>query len=310
MDLVPSMEGTSLRQGTVMTHNTVITLDKQKWMSNALDIDRIKLTDVIWPGAHNAGMDKQAPNYEVVVGNWTTCQNGSFTWQLSNGARAFDIRLGYTEGADQSIFYFHHNGYQSHRVLDELISAILSFLDRNPDEFVVFDFHELGDGNKPFDYQKLNALLVSQLGQRAIPPGDATKTIGELKRISARRRVVLAAPARRELDEDYFWPRITHKWAGRRFTDSDDLKTHISNTLKDAPYETFLWSLSATSYAFLGGPQDIKIHINDWFNPTRDWVTRCSIINTDFFDESEIVRYCWSATSMKAVYGDALHAPA
>jgi 1-phosphatidylinositol phosphodiesterase len=40
---------------------------------------------------------------------------------------------------------------------------------------------------------------------------------------------------------------------------------------------------------------------------TDDWVTRCSIINTDFFDESRIVRYCWSASSMKAVYGHALH---
>ena len=65
--------------------------------------------------------------------------------------------------------------------------------------------------------------------------------------------------------------------------------------------------MSATSYAFLGGPQDIKNYINDWFNPSRDWVTRCSIINIDFFDESEIVRYCWMATSMKAVYGRALH---
>ncbi|EJM18945.1 hypothetical protein PMI21_01916 [Pseudomonas sp. GM18] len=290
-----------------MTHNTAVTLDKQKWMSNVLDIDRIKLTDVVWPGAHNAGMDKQAPNYEVVIGNWTTCQNGSFAWQLSNGARAFDIRLGYTEGTDQSIFYFHHNGHQSHRVLDELVTAVLAFLERNPDEFIVLDFHQLADGAKPFDYQKLNDFLVSRLGQWVIPPDNATKTIGELKQISTRCRVVLAAPLRRELDEDYFWPRITHKWSSRRFIDTEDLKTYISSTLKDAPYGAFLWSLSATSYAFLGGPQDIKNQINDWFNPTRDWVTRCSIINTDFFDESEIVRYCWTATSMKAVYGHALH---
>ncbi|MBA4362156.1 MULTISPECIES: phospholipase [Pseudomonas] len=290
-----------------MTQNTAGTLDKQKWMSNVLDIHRLKLTDIVWPGAHNAGMDKQAPNYDVVIGNWTTCQNGSFAWQLSNGARAFDIRLGYTEGADQSIFYFHHNGYQSHRVLDELMTDVSAFLDRNPDEFIVLDFHQLADGSKPFDYQKLNDLLVSRLGQRVIPPGDAEKTIGELKRISSRRRVVLAAHGRRELDEDYFWPRIPHKWINKRFTDTEDLQNHVSSALEDAPYETFLWSLSATSYAFLGGPQDIKIQINDWFNPTRDWVTRCSIINTDFFDESEIVRYCWTANSMKAVYGHALH---
>ncbi|QAY86327.1 PI-PLC domain-containing protein [Pseudomonas arsenicoxydans] len=290
-----------------MTHNAGTTLDKQNWMRHVLDVHRLKLTQIVWPGAHNAGMDKQAPNYDVVVGNWTTCQNDSFAWQLANGARAFDIRLGYTEGVDQSIFYFHHNGYQSHRVLDELITAVSAFLDRHPDEFLVLDFHQLGDGSKPFDYQKFNALLVSRLGQRVIPPTDARKTVGELKQLSTRRRVVLAATAQAELDQDYFWSRIPHKWVNKRFSDTDDLKNHISKTLEDAPYETFLWALSATSYAFLGGPQDIKVQINDWFNPTRDWVTRCSIINTDFFDESEIVRYCWTATSMYAVYGSALH---
>jgi len=29
-----------------MTHSTTITFDKQKWMSNVLDIDRLKLTDI------------------------------------------------------------------------------------------------------------------------------------------------------------------------------------------------------------------------------------------------------------------------
>lgn len=292
-----------------MTRSTEGTLNKKQWMSNVLEIDRIKLTDVIWPGTHNSGMDKQAPNYDVVIGNWTTCQNDSFAWQLANGARAFDIRLGYTAGHDQSVFYFHHNGYQSHRVIDELIDAVSTFLDQNPDEFIVFDFHQLGDGSKPFDAKKLNDLLVSRLGNRIIAPSDATKTVGELKRVSTRRRLVLAAAFVQGLDDDYFWPRITHKWSGEVFTDTTELERHISSTLQHAPYPTFLWSLSATSYGFLGGPQDIKNQINDWFNPTRDWVTRCGIINTDFFDESDIVRYCWIATSMKAVYGSALHRP-
>jgi hypothetical protein len=68
-------------------------------------------------------------------------------------------------------------------------------------------------------------------------------------------------------------------------------------------------SLSATCYSLLGGPANITRHLNHWFSTTGGWVTRCSIINTDFFDESDIVRYCWSATSMKAVYGHTLYEP-
>jgi 1-phosphatidylinositol phosphodiesterase len=290
-----------------MTSNTRGLLDKQTWMSNTLEINQLKLTDIVWPGVHNAGMDKKSPNHDAVLGHWTICQNDTFSWQLANGARAFDIRLGYTAGATRSGFYFHHNGFRSHRVLDDLIDAVLLFLDRNPDEFIVLDFHQLADGNKPFDHERLGDWLVRRLGQRAVLPGDGLKTVGELKAASRHRRVIMAAPARPELDGDYFWPRIPHKWRDNRFSDPAELQRYIVQTLEDAPYETFLWSLSATTYSLLGGPGNIKRQINDWFNTTGNWVTRCSIISTDFFDESEIVRYCWSATSMKAVYGRALH---
>lgn len=288
--------------------NSIVTgeLDKRTWMSNVLDISRLKLTDVIWPGTHNCGMDKKAPDYDTLRGNWTTCQNDSFAWQLANGARAFDIRLGYTASAQNPSFYFHHNGYQSGRTLDDLITAVIAFLGQNRDEFIVLDFHELGDAAKPFDYQRFNDLLIERLGAYLIPSAEAHLTVGELKRASTQRRVVATAAAKRELDEDYFWPFIWHKWSGKRLNDTSGVYSYIKTILERAPYPRALWSLSATSYSLVGGPQHIKNQINDWFHTTRDWVTRCSIINIDFFEESDIVRLCWSATSMKAVYGDAL----
>ncbi|KJZ43127.1 phospholipase [Pseudomonas fluorescens] len=287
-----------------MTLNTATTLDKQQWMSNVLEIGRLRLTDIVWPGTHNAGMDKKAPNYDVLVGNWTTCQSDSFAWQLANGARVFDIRLGSTAGPAVPVFYFHHSGYQSHRNLDELIDAVTTFLDRNPDEFIVLDFHRLGDAAKPFDYQQFNDVLMRRLGSRLIRSLDAFNTVEQLKRASSQRRIVMAAQAKPGLDSDYFWPQIHHKWNGKVFTDTSDLQSHIQTSLVGAPYDTFLWSLPATCYSLLGGPLHIKNQINDWFHTTRDWITRCSIISTDFFDEADIVRYCWSATSMKAVSGD------
>ena len=283
-------------------------LNKQTWMSLVLDIDKLKLTDIVWPGAHNAGVDKKASGQDAVVGHWTSCQNDTFAWQLANGARAFDIRLGYTQSPEPQ-FYFHHNGFRSGRDLDELIESLLQFLDRNPDEFIVLDFHQLGDGDDSFDHKKLSDRLVRRLGLRTIHPADAVKTVAELKRSSRHRRIILAAPLHSGMDRDYFWPRITHKWHDSTFTDAGELQRHIARTLEDAPYETFLWSLSATCYSLLGGPANIKRQLNHWFSTTGGWVTRCSIISTDFFDESDIVRYCWSATSMKAVYGHALHEP-
>lgn len=276
-------------------------VDTQCWMNKVLDIDRLKLTDLIWPGVHNAGMDKKAPNYEVIVGNWTTCQNDSFAWQLAKGARAFDLRLGYTPGSPAGTFYFHHNGHQSHRVLDELLDAVNNFLERNPDEFIILDFHQLRDGDQPFDFKQFNDLVKLRLGARTIAPDDDEKTIGELKAASSKKRVVLASRYSVDLDLDYFWSSVPHRWSGSRLTNVAELRQHIVTTLDTPRFGSYLWSLTATSYSFLGGPVDIKEHINDWFHSSRDWVTQCSIISTDFFDESEIVGYCWVANSMKAV---------
>lgn len=113
---------------------------------------------------------QKAPSYEVVVGHWTTCQNDSFAWQLDHGARAFDLRLGYLPGSPKGTYYFHHNGYRSHRVLDELIDAVHGVLDRNPDEFIILDFHQLRDGDNAFDFRQFSDLLKQRLGQRAISP--------------------------------------------------------------------------------------------------------------------------------------------
>ncbi|WP_347906031.1 phospholipase [Pseudomonas purpurea] len=285
-----------------MTQTTTGHINKQGWMGEVLNVDAMKLTDIIWPSAHNCGMDKKAPNYDVATGNWTTCQNDSFSWQLSHGARVFDIRLGYKRGWDQGIFYFHHNGHESHRVLEELIDAVLSFLAQHSTEFIILDFHQLGDGDKPFNYTAFNDLLVGRLGSRIIPTANTGKPIAELKRISSLQRIVLRAPALRVLNDIFFGYTIPHKWSGQTFTDAEDLKTHISRTLDSTHTTPGLWSLSATSFTFLGGPVDIKHHINDWFHSSRDWITRCSIINTDFIDESEIVRYCWIGSSMKGAY--------
>lgn len=284
-----------------MPNSPTINVDKQCWMSKVPDINRLRLTDLVWPGAHNAGMDKKAPNYEVIIGNWTTCQNDSFAWQLANGARAFDLRVGFRPGSPKGTYYFHHNGYQSHRVLDELITAVNAFLDRNPDEFIILDFHQLRDGDQHFDYRQFNDLLVQRLGQRAIAPDDEEKTLGELKAASRKKRVILASRVSVELDPDYFWITIPHRWSGSRLTNVAELRRHIVNTLDTPRFGSYLWSLAATSYTFLGGPVDIKQHIDDWFHSSRDWISRCSIISTDFFDESQIVGYCWVANSMKAV---------
>jgi 1-phosphatidylinositol phosphodiesterase len=61
------------------------------------------------------------------------------------------------------------------------------------------------------------------------------------------------------------------------------------------------WSLSATSYAALGGPVDIHTDLDHWFDPAKsDWLRRCNIVNVDFIEESKLVEFSRTANLLKA----------
>ena len=127
-----------------------------------------------------------------------------------------------------------------------------------------------------------------------------TRYPAELKRTRTRSRVMLAASGSLDLDRTLFWPRISHKWKDSTFTSPQDLYLHIARSLNKEPVSsTFPWSLSATCYSLLG-PADIKHYLDIWFHPSVQWISRCSIINSDFVDESKIVEYCAVANAIKA----------
>lgn len=272
------------------------------WMTHLPEIDTLTLGELSLPGAHNAGMDKKADNYDVISGNWLTCQNDSFYYQLTNGARALDLRLGYERtrtGRDR--FYFHHNGGRSFRELEALINDVKRFTQQNPDEFIILDFHQLGDGDQYFAYEQFSALLMRHLGSQIIPPRRIHMTLGDLKKASKTQRILVATGYFPSADYEYFAQRIQHEWSGKGLTSPEELNAHISKVMQYPPSNYMPWSLSATSYGALDGPRDISPQLNEWFHPINaDWINKCSIVNADFFEESHLVANCRMANLIKA----------
>lgn len=272
------------------------------WMSNIPVIDSLSLGELVLPGAHNAGMDKKAPNYDIFSGHWLTCQNDSFYYQLTQGARALDLRLGYERTrAGNDRFYFHHNGGESFRYLENLFNDVNRFLQENPDEFIVLDVHELTSGNTPFDHKAFNGLVLKHLEHRIITSGNSHLSLRQLKQVSRLRRVLVAAYVHPDLDSTYFHRQIKHKWSGISDTSVSELKTYITEVMESPPASVMPWSLSATSYNLLGGPVNIKEHLDEWFNPlVRNWIRKCSIVNADFFEESDLIHHCRQGNLIKA----------
>lgn len=266
------------------------------WMSQASAIDVLTLAELVLPGAHNAGVDKKA--YYVLPGvvHWVACQNNSFLAQLNNGARAFDLRL---EQDEKGNFWFQHNGFRSSRDLGGLLMALDRFLIANPNEFIVLDFHEMSRSSGGFIVSEFVREMLMHLGKYMIPTSNSGMTLAQLKRASKLQRVMVAAED--GLDPTWFNRRISHRWSGINTANTAELHGFITRVMQDPPQESLPWSLSATSYSIAEGPKDIKEAMNEWFDPARsDWASKCSIINADFFEESNLVMFCRTANIAKA----------
>ncbi|MCP1445671.1 1-phosphatidylinositol phosphodiesterase [Pseudomonas sp. GGS8] len=280
----------------VIQHNYAF----RNWMAAAPAIDTLSLAELTLPGTHNAGSDWKASWPLIPGAHWLACQHESFYSQLRHGSRVLDIRLTYDASAPGlGKFCIHHNGYRNGRTFGHLVNDVETFLQENPNEFIILDFHELhGDS---FDYAYFNKMVVHFLGRRLIPNQNRSLSIGQLKRLSGSQRVVVAAPWHWAIDKNVFIQQIEHKWSGNGITSAAELEQHIIKVLKYPPGTWAPWSLSATSYSALGGPVDIHDELNSWFAPNKsDWATRCNIINVDFIEESNIVSYCLTANLSKA----------
>ncbi|QVW25982.1 phospholipase [Pseudomonas hormoni] len=277
-------------------------LKLNRWMSDIPIIDALTITQLVLPGAHNAGADRKASYIGPGVSHWAACQNHSFYYQLTHGARALDLRLEDETGRNGgTTFWFHHKGWRSSRSLENLIMNVIRFLQENPDEFIVLDFHELRAGNQYFNYKEFNRLLVTHLGDRIIPRENALLTLGSLKQISRSQRVLVAAQSHPEIDRTYFCRQLKHEWSGIGDTNTDELKAHITRVMKYPPSDLLPWSLSATSYLIHMGPVSIEALLDQWFDPAiSDWPLKSSIINADFFEKSNLVKHCRTANIIKA----------
>ena len=272
------------------------------WMTDIPVIEALTFAELSLPGAHNAGVDNKAYYSVPAVKHWAACQSDSFYHQLNAGARALDLRLEY-ESAREGLgyFWFQHNGFRSSRTLEELIMKVIRFLQENPDEFILLDFHQLNAAHEPFPYEEFNRMLKTHLGSRIIPRANAALTLGQLKKLSRTQRVLVAAERNDGLDSTYFCRQIKHKWSGIGTTSVNQLHAHITQVMEHPPRTSEPWSLSATSYSAVGGPVDIGQTLDAWFDPVAsDWVLKSNIINMDFVERSRLVDHCRHANITKA----------
>lgn len=142
--------------------------DLKEWMGH-LDLDKVRIKDLIWPGTHDSATDRIG--FPFVSRPFAQCQNMSAYSQLAHGVRVIDIRVEKNCRVCHGILKSYH--------VKQVLADVNRFLAESKSEFIILEIRtEYGHEDAP-DFDKY---LIEQLGDNLIPqdPLVFDKTLKEL----------------------------------------------------------------------------------------------------------------------------------
>lgn len=277
------------------------------WMTDlGHTLDDLKLHQLTLPSTHNAGMDKKGT--DGIEEGWIACQNDTFSFQLAQGVRVFDLRFVAEVISTSTTFFFQHGGRKSKRTLENLLGDFARFIKDNyeskKNEILILNFSELtnfqeGETNDyTYFLSRLMSVFSGVAGNPKILPRQASYlTLGEIRTQYPGCNIILASG--KLGSHPQIWDNIPHYWVRKDLPTVHELDIHIDkNTIEH--YKTKLWSLQAVRYEILYGPMNISKYLNYKFQPNSKALINSNIINVDFFETSSIVNNCISANLYKS----------
>ena len=144
------------------------TTQPREWMNN-LDLDNVKLKDVVWPGSHDSATD--TIGIPFISRPFAQCQSHSIYKQLEHGVRVIDIRVEQNRCVCHGIL----KGYHVQRVLND----VKRFLQDTKVEFIILEIRTEYGYEDPTNF---DTYLVEELGENLIPQDEKAfdKTLREL----------------------------------------------------------------------------------------------------------------------------------
>lgn len=142
--------------------------DHKTWMS-ALDLNRLKINQIVWPGTHDSATNKIGIRF--VTRPFAQCQNCSIYKQLLTGARVLDIRV----QEDRRVCH----GILTTYTIDVVIDDLKRFLSETTSEIVILEIRtEFGHEDPP----EFDKYLSDKLGDLLVHQDDSVfnKTVAEL----------------------------------------------------------------------------------------------------------------------------------
>lgn len=160
-------------EGSITDVNTVqVTpvsfMDTRNWLGELPDTT--KLSDIVMPGSHDAGMSKT--EHCTIPGSSPLVKTQALNIgdQANAGSRYFDIRVDYDH--DELVTYHRSDGGIgcNGQTIDEIFKQAIAFLGEWEDEFLIFKFSHIRADRNDQDkiMQKLNDLILKSKNQNAM----------------------------------------------------------------------------------------------------------------------------------------------
>lgn len=279
-----------------------------EWMAQTPHIEHLRIDELILPGTHNSGSDKQSPNIGVPQ---EYAQDVSPLDQLRNGIRALDLRVrfsdDYPEGSPERFQLFHLTS-SGRTVAVDIVQRVREYYQELESggvvarEIVILDFHQF-DSFTPAAHEALQALLFDGLGARILP-----WTLGELSldmiwRDHPGRNVIVAY--NNDNAGQALWDGVDQRWPGENLFNTNTLKAFIDDVADEFKFADTLTAVQCAKYSLpFHSPTDLSLKVDEWFASVDadSYIQNFYIINTDWTLRSVLVANCRHANEVRGAY--------
>lgn len=255
----------------------------------------LRVDELILPGTHNAGMDKQA-SYS---NSYDTCQDVSPHSQLQTGIRALDLRVqffsGYPQG-DRRRFAIFHSSNSGRNIEGDVLQAVINLYTAHRNEVVILDFHDFKNFTVAA-HRELATVIKNRLGSKLIEPKWKTLVLRQLWALQ--KTVVIAYND--EQRDPLFWPGVNQRWIGKDRPSSSELKSFIDRVGNETKPDYQLRAIQAHKYTLVYQPDDMSPDVMNWFaaGENNSPIMKFFIINTDWSLRHRFVDNCIYANSLR-----------
>ena len=277
-------------------------IEHSYWMGQTKQLKNLLIGQLILPGSHDSGSDKEAPNFQLPQ---EITQDVSPRKQVLHGIRVLDLRVAfyskYAPGQPERFQLFHRTS-SGRTVANDILAMLLDFF-KDPQaqqEIIVLDFHEFRDFTAQA-HEELETLIANTLQSRMIPHRLETLTVGEIWGQYPGQNVVIAY--NHGTNNPTFWRGVDHYWSGDNDNTTQKLKVFMDSTIGKYKPRYKLVSIQCAKYVWpFFVPDDFSDKIDLWFESINkdSYIQNFFIINTDWSTRSQVVRNCKHANQIRA----------